>query len=386
MFFAARDVWGDAALEPRTDVSATESGAAPLRLPPVLDATRIGLAMPRSIVGRSGSSFGVVPTSHWVVETPDVELAQRGDSAIIQEQQRRIEQLEAEMHALSERLELSVPPDDCCAPPGRCRCKRRETYYGPGIYAGFEMTFLKPFFEDAAQEDAFSNGVDRQMEPAPRVWVGVVNASGAGLRARYWHYDHSSKPGHVSHFFTVPKPAIMTIAAHIVELEGTNQWWVSNQMFTGGAGVRYAFFGQEFGDQAGTALLFKKFQGVGPMLSAGTRRPLGNSGWALVSDIRGSILFGESRQANDLTGVSRDASDMNSSVELQVGGEWSRRLRSGHRFYLRGMLEGQLWMGAGTFVEGSDTVFDAVFDGANVSPDDHDVGFIGFSFMVGVSR
>ena len=58
---------------------------------------------------------------------------------------------------------------------------------GPAWYAGYEVTFLKPYVSD----NVFAPGWGDDYGTGHRFVIGYDNGSGLGARVRYWMYNHN---------------------------------------------------------------------------------------------------------------------------------------------------------------------------------------------------
>lgn len=101
----------------------------------------------------------------------------------------------------------------------RPACARRRLAWE----AGFELTVVKPRFEDGAEEEWQQDVVDFGLGPAPRAWLSLGDPAAAALRARYWQFDHTSQPRLVRH---TPAPYRIgaLVETHTVDLELTHEF------------------------------------------------------------------------------------------------------------------------------------------------------------------
>jgi hypothetical protein len=267
------------------------------------------------------------------------------------------------------------------------------------------------------------------LDVSPLIWIGAENSEGLGIRGRWWQLWNSSNRQAINTdptgstvassasplglSISSPGPTLsdgagadvfffhrdLRLAVWDLEATQTLQLGRWALMLTGGA--RYAHLSQDYNafrvntnpDLAGgldvqqdTSVLRSghNFDGAGPMVSMDARRPLGDSGFALYGNIRGSILFGTTHARASTESVfagtmadgtpfnmvtSEEASAHSTSVlpvvEIEVGAEYGRPVG---RFYpfLRAGLVGQTWFGAG-----------------NASSADGDLGFLGLEASLG---
>lgn len=307
--------------------------------------------------------------------------------------------------------------DGCCSLDGCGDCFGCDPCgYPDVITAGFEFTFLKPYWESnsafIAQE---SNGLafhqtDRQFgyqhQLAPRAWLAYACNNGLGIRTGYWQYDNDSarETGLADNNTTLAGPfiapdsgfltpqtindddtysAISSLEARTLDLEGTKRGDFCLWALTGSAGVRYAKIKQTYDgevrddtDTLTSAVVYNHgFEGVGPTFGLQAVRPLGCR-LSLFSAARGSILIGNG-QSNlfvreginttvpQPTSVLSKRNDLLSIGEIQVGGEYNSLARLGRgQMFVRGTVEGQVWQGVGS---ASSEDGDLVFFGGTVA-------------------
>ncbi len=288
--------------------------------------------------------------------------------------------------------------------------------YPDVITAGFEFTFLKPYWEsNPAFISQESNGLifnqtDRQFgyqhSLAPRAWLGYACKSGVGIRTAYWQYDNDSatESGTADNNTTLAGPfvapdsgflapqtinaddtytAISSLEARTVDLEGTKRGDFCLWALTGSAGVRYAKIKQTYDsairDDTDTltavAVYNHGFEGVGPTFGLQAVRPLGCR-LSLFSSARASILIGNGQQnllitegldttVPQPTSVLSKRNDLLTIGELQVGGEYNTMTRvGGGQLFVRGTVEAQVWQGVGS---ASSEDGDLVFFGGTVA-------------------
>jgi len=126
------------------------------------------------------------------------------------------------------------------------------------------------------------------------------------------------------------------------------------------------------------------FNGAGPTLALETRRPIGSSGLSLFANLRGTMLFGQSKQqVEQPTIIERGFPNPNTSIsvvnatyvrdtvlpvaELEMGVEFSRTWGAVRPFFRTGLVA-QTW-----------------FDAGSASRLAGDLGFLGLSVTAGLS-
>lgn len=346
--------------------------------------------------------------------------AQEVQTAVFQEDD-RIDQLQAELDRLRQRVEqASYSPymTDCtpCVPGEGCN-GQSSCPTGPIVEAGFAFVFAKPHMKesferttnDFATGTMTMHGFDFDYTATPRAWLQASSAGGPGIRASYWNYDEGSQatsttaglttfPG-ASAVTVIFPSAISTLApgdtlntamnldVSTLDLEGTVPLQLGGVSVLGTAGLRYAEMDQTFrgtvvsgGSITQTLNWRRAFDGIGPTAGANLRYPLGDSGFSIVSNVRGSLLFGDKTIARTVVGdvtpapnttlpiVALNGADEVSGIfELALGVEWSRELGNQTEIFAQGMYEGQLWTAAG-------------------APTLTFLGFEGFMVAIGIAR
>jgi hypothetical protein len=306
------------------------------------------------------------------------------------------------------------------APPPTWSLPGLPTSWG-GFYAGVEATILeaRPGGIGIPLIDGFPLGVgpavvapaaeldffpEFDLEFSGRVWAGYKGAAGFGGRGRWWHYDHESS-GQFNLFplpvgtpigvdTDAPPDAIVdanvliestslttNLRINSIDLEATQDGEFHNWDFQIAGGVRYAKIDYDlFGGVTGTieepigelpanfeefdhtVSVFSEFEGVGPTIAMGARRPLlFADGLAFLTNLRLAFLFGDSTASLAFDDVATNSIDFQELVqvwEVQVGFEYSRQLASGARLFGSAFLEAQVWeWGVPLGISGSDLGF-----------------------------
>jgi len=267
------------------------------------------------------------------------EFVDSSISTMLAEQSERIRQLEAQMasynHAQAQHMGGDVIDESC---DSSCR----------GFIAGGEVTYLKAH-SNALSISAVTGG-STQLIPeygylaSPRVWLGYEFGGGAGIRATYWGYDQSIQ----SQAF----PVLTGLEATTVDLELTQQLSLCSWDVQFSGGARYGRIAGQLGVDVGVPIFgSREFEGVGGTLGVRVRRPVGSRGFAVIGGARGSLVYGTSDASLDLSQtqlpfqqvtITKDQS-MLEIYELRMGGEWSRDLSNGARFYTQIAYEAQAW-------------------------------------------
>ena len=328
-------------------------------------------------------------------------VSYREIAAAYEAQSAEIEQLRMRLASLEEQVSAAAPgavyvdhgiglgmhdscTDACCA------C--------PMFYAGAEMVWLKPHFNSATafslsdlpltpdgdDPSAMQNiPFEYDYEISPRIWFGYRAASGTGVRARYWLYDHLASENvfdgnypFASISVRVPNaivefPLLLPItggwieAAHRLDLE-TIDVEVTRDITFGptvlrvAGGLRYLDMSQEYKACAtdGTYCYAmvdydQHFEGIGPTIAL----EVGHELWccfSIYAHVRGSVLFGnrnsrlEGFWSNTVLGTGTILNDSPSGDNVLSVGEVGLGLEANFgTVFARIGYEGQLWWGAG---------------------------------------
>jgi hypothetical protein len=279
-------------------------------------------------------------------------------SSMLAEQSQRIQQLETQLASMNEQKYLHAEEGegyDCC---DRC----------PGFIGGVEITFMKP--HNNALDLIIAPNIQVPLLPefdfeiAPRIWLGYEFAGGLGLRATWWDFDHA----------VAVVGIISGMEANTLDVELTQTGSFCKWDLTMAGGVRYGRI-EESLESPGFIGLSHEFEGVGGTLGLSARRPVGSRGFALIAGVRGSLLFGQTDSTLSLPFIPAQATLRNTQhmleiYEMKLGGEWSRDLDYGARFYTQLTYEAQAW---------------------NMAPialglADSQIGFSGVAFNIGIAR
>jgi hypothetical protein len=228
------------------------------------------------------------------------------------------------------------------------------------LMAGAGLYILKPYFQNnpaffmqisgplvppssgisaitALNQHDFPWGLDA----APLAWVGYVSEGGFGVRARWWLFDQRSATSAVSDpnttivsaspagLSTTTSPTLgrvifepsemflnSNLKLNVWDFEATRETVVGRWMLLASAGFRYAHLSQDYNAfQPFLTFHFSfpepveetshlvdllsaghNFNGAGPNVALEAKRPMGNSGFSLFANLRGTMLFGQSKQ------------------------------------------------------------------------------------------
>ncbi|HUG89373.1 MAG TPA: Lpg1974 family pore-forming outer membrane protein [Planctomycetaceae bacterium] len=277
-------------------------------------------------------------------------------------------------------------PQYFCEP---CQC---DCFCG-GWFGGFEFAWLRPRFSDntAIVVDPPDGNVvlpfDYDFETTPRVWLGYVNEDGFGVQARYWQFDGQADSRTFSPdadnplasvFVALPGSSFVgnafagigetfvaehDLELHVLDLEMVQRWQWRRMLLLGSLGARYVRMDQEF---QGTALTAAgvidemirhdhSFEGFGPVAGLQIIRPLGQRGFGVYGNIRGSILFGDQDvtitqiklAGADVQRHTRSGDEVLAIGEIGFGVQYARTLRNNAEGFVRFGYESQIWWDAG---------------------------------------
>ena len=311
----------------------------------------------------------------------------------------RLSQVEAEL----ERLKSSMARRSYSAYGGGNWPGYAPSRTGP--YAGMALVFARPWFTDASNYGVYDAPADHSTavsfdydyELTPRIWLGYIGPNGRGVRARYWHFEHSGRPRSLTQtdpnvfygadwihpwgMITAMTTGVgdtmditNSIEAQTLDLEVTqtlNFGW-AEIMF--GGGLRYAYLEKKFNASIpGVDFLIAHhdFEGVGPTISMDLRLPIDPCGcWSLYTGCRYSIMFGSSWAygENGTDPFDYRLDEVLSIGEIEIGVEWARPVSYLGNLVFRAGYEAQVWYEAGS---PSNVGGDLGFEGINVK-----LGFI----------
>ena len=254
-------------------------------------------------------------------------------------QDQRIAQLEAEVEDLKQSFgsRITQTPQTVFQQP--CHACSQWS-------AGVEVTLLQPqisgalpaLFSPAALNSYRT--IDPDFDAGIRYHLAYRTSQGLGIRGRYWSYNNSVN-------FAVPfAPAVMSINAEAADLELTQLGHLGSWKLESAAGIRYGKFGYNSPIEGAFGVGAVNFQGFGPTLAVNTFRPLGQTGFSLVGNLRGSLLFGDISNASMLFSMPAGTikGEVAQAVESQLGGAWGKTFTNNRQLQIRLVWETQYWM------------------------------------------
>ena len=251
-------------------------------------------------------------------------------------QDQRIAQLEAEVEDLRQSLgsHITQTPQSVFHQP----CHACPQWSG-----GVEVTLLQPHISGSMPlflGDNTGRAIDPDFDGGIRYVLAYRSSQGLGIRGRYWSYNNSVD-------FAAPfQPAVMSINAEAADVDLTQLANLGRWQLESNAGVRYGKFGYHSPIEAAFGVGDVNFQGFGPTLALNTRRPLGQTGFCLVGNLRGSLLFGEIDNAAMLPIMPAGTiqGEVAQSIETQLGAAWTKTFTNNSQLQLRMVWETQYWM------------------------------------------
>jgi len=305
--------------------------------------------------------------------------------------QAELEELRAKAEQISYGGDGKIACNDCGSVGCNCLC---DVGCG-GFFAGAEAVIVRAHIGDGAENDVVDAAIDARYDykVTPRIWLGYRNCEGLGIRARWWNFDQDSN---LSDAATDPDDEVSfhSLNVQAVDLEATQLvcWGPLQMNFAMGArygkvegtGTNIYDFDGDLDVDAGQS----DFEGFGPTFALEARRPISCSNFALIGNLRNSLLFGNNNSVDidadvgnqGFNNVVLDTGERKDTavyvVESQVGAEYTRCLGSGV-LSIRAVMEGQFW---GKSI--------AQNDPGSTSSDnlDEDLGFFGATFGVEYSH
>jgi Legionella pneumophila major outer membrane protein precursor len=255
----------------------------------------------------------------------------------------RIAQLEARIALLESGYgqQCGTTDSDVMGSLDRALC--RQAVGSGGLFAGAEVSWLRPRLSGSTPAFAAANGgrlIDNSFDTAIRYNIGYRGDNGVGVRGQYWQFDHAYD------FLPPFGPAKLSIQAQAADFELTLDQRLRNWNLQVSSGIRYGQL-RYFSDAAGAFGVGEaSFEGIGPTVAIAADRKLGDSGFALYGNLRGAIMWGEMRNASMLLNMPRGPiRDENArTVENQLGVSWSTRMGESGTFQVRTAWETQVWM------------------------------------------
>lgn len=210
-----------------------------------------------------------------------------------------------------------------------------------GVFFAAEASFLRPYLSGANSSATSTGGkwLDPTYGTATRLILGYENDQGFGLRAQYFALDHgidlASRFGGGS----------LGLKMDVVDAEATFRSQLRHWDLGVSGGVRYGYLGYT-GDGVVIAPGQLTFEGIGVTTAIDGRRRIGNSGFSLFGNVRGSMLIGELHNGQPTAGLAYGSveDEIMHVVENQMGLAWTAETDSGIVLEVRGAWETQFWL------------------------------------------
>jgi hypothetical protein len=278
--------------------------------------------------------------------------------------------------------------DDCSS------CFDSCTSCGPTVYAALEIPWLQ--INESSVTSQFLDQLINQNVPGAmfndfgippaygqelsfRLYGGVENCNGFGIRGAYWQFEDGANgtvnglQGVIPVIGTTQIDSLSIFSSHRfqvgdLELSQRADFCGWNLMMT--TGIRVAQVDQRHGiggtghDVNNPALTgaidisaARRFSGAGLTASIGWEREIRCSGFGLYGNLRGSVLFGDTKYSAALntTGAANNFAPPSGSVtfakvkdqpvvvtEIALGAQYKRNTNYGVMF-VRAGVEGQVW-------------------------------------------
>jgi hypothetical protein len=321
--------------------------------------------MKRFLSGLLGALAATWLLCNTIASAGDISFASHSEiMATLERQNQRIAELEA-ASAYGGAMGGGTCNDGCCE-SGCDPCCRPG-----GMIGGAEISFLK-FHESQGTTGGDLTDLDTDFDPAYRVWAGYQGSDGLGWRVRYWEFDH--------HYTTASIVAgntdALDVDTYIFDVEFIDSmnlgcYWDASWY----AGFRYVeldHIRSSFGVTSGALDEYSEFDNAawGLTLGGELRRSIG-CGLAGFVNARGSVLYGDQTEYDELGLVDDELNNIYYMWEAQAGVQWTRELQLGGYLFARAAAEVQYW---------DNFIGEAFFDGGD------SVGFGGFSLSMGIIR
>jgi len=282
----------------------------------------------------------------------------------------------------------------------------------PVVTANVGMDILKPYWKSNPAFSVVSNtspvlarvtDFDFSMQAVPQFTLGVMGSDNFGVRFGWWGFAaQNSQVTPVAAAGLTAGPLGLPLTAvpgqgiiadsklrfDVWDFEAFELFHPCRWSLLVSGGIRYAHLSQDYtavvgGGSGGTFDLLSghNFNGAGPTLSVGGKRPLGDSNLYVYGNLRGSVLFGSGQQtAADNLGVGniiQATDDVLPEAELEIGLGWYRALGQAQFFAQVGLVS-QVWIDAGNSSRSEITP-------TVLSQTDATLGLLGLSMRVGVN-
>jgi hypothetical protein len=237
---------------------------------------------------------------------------------------------------------------------------------------------------------------------APAFWFGYETRSGDGIQFNYFQYSQTSNVNAVvpdGHKYlpsldyrTTEAGETFTAGSGLkittLDLEVTKRVQAWNWDWTATAGLRYLHLAQNYFDGfEEKETTNNSFNGVGPTMSLGGRRPIGGSGLGFYSSARGALVFG---QQHAFASYFSQNSQSNTwgvipTAQVQFGVDYRRQLWGNRAtLVIENGLIGQVFFNVGTPNSVTNIPWDLYYNTATASTTSS-LGLFGLRSSFGIS-
>lgn len=262
--------------------------------------------------------------------------------------------------------------------------------FASGVMAGCDVLFLKAFgnrYDQVAHELLFIDDFEapsNDLEVSTRVWLSYVGESGFGVRTRWFQYEHTLQAGTgFAPDDDFPAEGRNHLKVYAVDLEFMQQFELGCWTTNAGAGIRAGGVTRRNTVDIVDANLIltqtSRFEGIGPSVFAEFKRPIAGSGFSMIANARGTVLFGDTTWGDDflVEPISGRSDNVVGVGEMQLGFEYRRPIGYGAIGFVQCLWEGQVWS------EASAISVDQV---QRVHGERDHLGLAGIALSFGISR
>ena len=263
----------------------------------------------------------------------------------------------------------------------------------PGFYFGAAAVWAKPHFKEAFQYSQTNVITGQQTlfpfqyeyDATPRIWAGIRNSNGVGIRGTHWSYDATGRTSttvsdginiYGAHAVTIIFPANIfaaipgstmqnqdSLETQITDLYATFDAAFNSIKVSSGVGLRYARLLQSLssvvsGPAPASLNWTREYHGLGPSVMLDASRRIACTRFSGVAKGSGAFLFGKKTINRTVFGdlspqpaspfLALDEADEVVGIgEAGFGLQWSTTTNRGAEMVLRGIYEGSLWAEAG---------------------------------------
>ena len=213
---------------------------------------------------------------------------------------------------------------DCGAPVNGCAdgecgtcevcCSNRGTFFGE-----YESTFFRYHRANGVLIDMASPTAERHVEfdfeHTPRITFGYIGSGGFGVRARWWHYDHSESAADANQ-------GALGVDTYNIDLEFFQTIDVGcATALEVSAGIRYNDFDENFTDGNGIRFINFNSSPYGGIFAVQVNRCV-TAGSYLFARARGAALMGNRNVYDSISGSRTHPDTTQGMMEVTAGWEY----------------------------------------------------------------